>query len=90
MNRIGLQNRKALMQILNVDNKTKAVICGHIHQELAVDFNGIKVLGTPSTCFQFAPLTPEAEIDDKPPGYRVLRLHDDGNIDSNVVFLPGE
>jgi Icc protein len=63
------------------------VICGHIHQELETRVNNIVVYGTPSSCFQFKPHTPEAEIDDKPPGYRVMTLYDDGKIESQVYWV---
>ena len=87
MDRIGVQNGHALFDVLLKYKNVKAVICGHIHQELQTQVNGIAVYGTPSSCFQFKPNTPEAEIDDKPPGYRMLTLHDDGKFDTQVYWV---
>ncbi len=87
MDRIGVQNGPALFDVLCKYNSVKAVICGHIHQELETRVNNITVYGTPSSCFQFKPHTPEAEIDDKPPGYRVMKLHDDGKIETQVYWV---
>jgi Icc protein len=88
MDRIGLENGDQLMDALQAHGKVQVVICGHIHQELSVTVDGIQIYGTPASCFQFTPNTLEAGIDDKPPGYRVLRLHDDGTHDTQVIFLP--
>jgi len=87
MDRIGVQNGEALFEVLHKHESVKAVICGHIHQELRTKVNDITVYGTPSSCFQFTPHTPEAAIDDKPPGYRTLTLHDDGTIESRVHWV---
>lgn len=87
MDRIGLQNGDELFAKLGKYDTVKAVICGHIHQELETRVNNIAVYGTPSSCFQFMPHTPEAEIDDKPPGYRVLLLYDDGTVQSQVHWV---
>ena len=47
----------------------------------------VRYLGTPSTSSQFAPHTIDAEIDSKPPAYRWLELHDDGRIDTDIVWV---
>jgi Icc protein len=44
---------------------------------------------TPATCMQFRPRQPGFEVDDRPPGYRVLDLQDDGRISTEVVWLEG-
>lgn len=56
---------------------------GHIHQEAVVD-SPTRLLGTPSTCFQFAPGTPAFAIDVAKPGYRWLHLAEDGTFASEV------
>jgi len=87
MDRIGVQNSDALFNVLCKYENVKTVVCGHIHQELHTQVQGIAVYGTPSSCFQFAPNTPEAEIDNKPPGYRILTLLDDGRFDTRVCWV---
>ncbi|MCG6969868.1 MAG: phosphodiesterase [Gammaproteobacteria bacterium] len=87
MDRIGVQNGEALFNVLCKYNSVKVVICGHIHQELETQVNDIVVYGTPSSCFQFKPLTSEAQIDDKPHGYRLLKLHSNGKIESRVYWV---
>ncbi|MDZ7841405.1 MAG: metallophosphoesterase [Gammaproteobacteria bacterium] len=63
----------------------KAVVCGHVHQELAAERNGIAVLATPSTCVQFLPGSDEFAIDPAAPGYRVFELEEDGRWSTTVI-----
>ncbi|MDI5829785.1 hypothetical protein MJN51_39885, partial [Salmonella enterica subsp. enterica serovar Kentucky] len=35
--------------------RVKYLLCGHIHQELDLDWNGRRLLASPSTCVQFKP-----------------------------------
>jgi Icc protein len=44
---------------------------------------------TPSTAMQFRPRNAYFEVDERPPGYRVLDLRVDGSIASEVVWLEG-
>jgi Icc protein len=46
-------------------------------------------MGTPSTCFQFAPHSATFAIDDAGPGYRWLELHADGSLESRVGRASG-
>lgn len=87
MDRIGLINGDALMQILNGFGQVRVLINGHIHQSLEVISGHVQVLGTPSTCFQFMPATPEAGIDTAPPAYRYLQLFDDGSFATRLYQL---
>ena len=58
--------------------RVKAYAFGHIHQE--VDEPGVtRLLGTPSTCYQFG-RGETFSIEDLPPGYRWLRLGADGSL----------
>lgn len=56
---------------------------GHIHQEADVALS-TRLLGTPSTCFQFAVGTAQFAIDDLKPGYRWHHLADDGTFTTEV------
>jgi Icc protein len=62
----------------------RAVLWGHVHQEIDRQRNGVRLLASPSTCVQFAAGSANFKADDKPPGYRWLRLHADGRIDTAV------
>lgn len=87
MDRIGLRNGQALFEALRGFDNVRAILCGHIHQELDVEHESVRVLASPSTCVQFAPRTEDFAVDRKPPGYRWLLLHADGRIDTGVNRL---
>lgn len=84
MDKINLRNAAELLAILRAFNNVKAVIWGHVHQEFDVQKHGIRWLATPSTCIQFTPQAVEFTVDDKAPGYRWLRLYDDGQLQTAV------
>lgn len=69
--------------------RLRGAIFGHAHQAVEAWFEDIPLLGTPSTCFQFKPQSATFELDDLGPGYRWLKLADDGSISSEAVWLTG-
>lgn len=77
-----IEDGEALMRLL-ARAKVPAYAFGHIHQEADVPLS-TRLLGTPSTCFQFATNTAEFAIDDAKPGYRWLHLAEDGSVTSDV------
>jgi Icc protein len=85
-------------RILRVDELTNAIaatpgatlcgtIFGHAHQEIEATSNYGPLLGSPSTCFQFAPKSEKFSLDDKAPGYRWLFLAADGCITTKLERL---
>jgi Icc protein len=86
---LGLLDAEPFMAIVGRHPQVRAVVWGHAHQALDVFRGGTRYLCTPSTCMQFKPRDPGFVTDDRPPGYRVLDLHDDGGIATEVVWLEG-
>ena len=82
-----LEEKNELFAILESYPKTRAIVCGHIHQALDTRHRNIQVFGTPSTCFQFKPASENFRLDDKAPGYRRLMLFPDGTIETEVFRL---
>ncbi len=87
MDTMGLQQADELFAVLDRYPQVKAVVWGHIHQQFEQRRKGVKLLGSPSTCVQFMPGATEFSLDDKPPGYRWLNLHIDGEIETGVTYL---
>lgn len=87
MDRIGITNGDEFLELLKQYQQVKLVINGHIHQVVEKKFGHFTVLGTPSTCAQFKPGTLKAGIDDTPPGYRYLELHEDGHFNTTVFRI---
>ncbi len=81
---IGLRNADELLLRLRSYPQVKALLWGHIHQEWDEVRDGIRFLATPSTCIQFAPHSEDFKVSEEQPGYRWLRLHADGRLETGV------
>ena len=89
MSGIGLQNQEEFLAIIDRCSSVRAVLYGHIHQELDFVLKGVRYFCTPSTCIQFKPGVQDFTLDDVNPAYRWMVLHPDGRIDSEVVRVTG-
>lgn len=83
----GLRNAHTLAAILQRYPKVNTLLCGHIHQELDLDWHGRKLLASPSTCVQFKPHCTNFTTDDISPGWRYIDLSPDGEIETQVFRL---
>jgi len=90
MDTMMIENSPALFSIVQNHPQVKAITTGHIHQEMDIQKNDVRVLGTPSTCFQFKPASRDFSVDTTAPGFRVIRLYPDGRIEAEVTRLPGK
>lgn len=88
MEPLGLQNADRFLARLEIDKRVRAVLWGHIHQQLEQQRGSIRLLASPSTCVQFAVASSDFATDTQSPGYRWLRLYDDGRIDTATSRLP--
>ncbi|MCZ6710737.1 MAG: phosphodiesterase [Gammaproteobacteria bacterium] len=79
-----IQNGQELLEFLSERASVKGLVFGHVHQVVESVYRDIVLLGTPSTCFQFAPNTQTFSIDDTMPGYRWLYLYADGHVATEV------
>lgn len=85
----SLRNAGALDNVLVHYPRVKHLLCGHIHQELDVEWNGRRIMATPSTCVQFKPHCANFTLDTVSPGWRWLELHADGSLTTEVCRLAG-
>lgn len=83
----SLRNSSMLERVLERYPLASTLLCGHIHQDLDLDWNGRRLLSTPSTCVQFKPHCTNFTIDSEAPGWRWLELYDDGRVDTMVQRL---
>ncbi|EGT3621087.1 3',5'-cyclic-AMP phosphodiesterase [Morganella morganii] len=70
----SLRNSHMLAEVLTRYQNIDAILCGHIHQDMDVMWNGIRILATPSTCVQFKPHCTNFTLDTAAPGWRYLEL----------------
>lgn len=88
LDRQRVANADALFEIMAKHGNVKAVINGHVHQEWSGEHRGIKLFSTPSTCMQFKPDSHDYAEDVPIPGYRWIKLYDDGSFETAVVRVP--
>ncbi|WP_449430905.1 3',5'-cyclic-AMP phosphodiesterase [Pseudomonas putida] len=81
---IGLHNAQALFDVLKRYPQVRALLWGHIHQSWDEWRDGLRLLATPSTCIQFAARSEDFQVSEEQPGYRWLRLHGDGRLETGV------
>ena len=82
-----LFNDESFFKLAGRYPQARGVVYGHIHQAMDVTHNGLRLLGCPSTCFQFKPDTDDFALDRVPQGYRCIELHPDGKISTKVVRM---
>ena len=87
---MGLLDAPVFWRAVRAAPHLRAVLCGHVHQVFDRLHQGVRVLTTPSTCVQFQPRSRTYTPDPRAPAFRVLHLHDDGSLGTEVrrVCMP--
>lgn len=85
LDKLGLTNADEFWKIISRFPQVNTVLFGHVHQEYEQVINGIKCYSAPSTCFQFKRKQDEFGLENLPPGFRWIHLHDDGHIETAVI-----
>ncbi len=84
---VGLRNADQFLEIIDRHSNVRGVVWGHVHQEYDNIRNGVRFMSSPSTCAQFKPHSDDFAMDERPPGFRWLKLAADGSIDSGVEWM---
>lgn len=80
-------NADELFAVLERHAGVRGLAWGHTHQPLDAARGGIRLMGTPSTCMQFAQESPEFSVDGRPPAYRWMQLGADGTLDTGIEWV---
>lgn len=84
MDTMALDNPKDFFSVIDRSTQVRGILWGHVHQSFSGRRNGVALLGTPSTCIQFAPGSEHFAIDSLTPGFRWLELNPDGSITTGI------
>jgi 3',5'-cyclic-AMP phosphodiesterase len=84
MDQIRLENSDELFEIIDRFPHVKLVLFGHIHHAFEQLRHSVRYIGTPSTCVQLKPLSDVFTTDDRPPGFRLIKLYPDGQYETEV------
>ncbi len=84
---VGLDNGDDVLNRMAASGKVRLAVSGHVHQAYDADHRGIRIITTPSTCRQFAVGSDEFAVDDSPPAYRRIELHDNGEHSNELIWV---
>lgn len=92
MDTMMIENHAALFSVLDSHRSVRGIIYGHVHQTQETvrhskDSGLLRMLASPSTCFQFKPVSKIYALDTTSSGYRVLQLSSDGDINTTIHRL---
>lgn len=83
----SLRNVEQLSHLIAAYPNVKALLHGHIHQEVDTIWQDKRILATPSTCIQFKAGCDEFTLDLLPPGWREITLCPDGTLHTECKRL---
>jgi Icc protein len=84
---MAIDNPDALFAIVDRHPNVRGMLWGHIHQTFEGVRNGVRLMASPSTCVQFTPNVEDFQVDEEPPGFRLLAMLPDGSIRSEVTRI---
>ena len=84
---VKLKNGKQLLDRLEKAGRVRLLVFGHVHQAYDDEQQGIRILGTPSTCRQFKPGSDDFDVDERPPAYRRIELFANGSIEEELIWV---
>lgn len=87
LDEVMLDNADEFFAVLARHRRVRGVAWGHTHQPFDGERDGLRLMGTPSTCMQFAQASEDFAVDDRPPAYRWLELGDDGAIATDIEWV---
>lgn len=87
---VGLENSAEFLARIQAYGKVRLVVFGHVHQVYDELHEGIRIVGTPSTCRQFKQGSETFAVDDNPPAYRRINLYTDGRFEHDLVWVNDE
>jgi 3',5'-cyclic-AMP phosphodiesterase len=89
LDKVALDNADEFFAVADSCARIRGVLWGHVHQAQDTQRRGIRMLGTPSTCFQFRPRVQKSDVDpDAGPAWRWLELLGDGRIVTRIESAP--
>ena len=91
IDRHGLQNKTQFWQAVEASCQVKAIACGHVHNGVTLSKvkgnESIPLFTCPATSVEFDRHSKDFSVTTQGPGYQVLQLNDDGNIDCQRIYL---
>jgi len=87
LDELMLGNAAEFFDVLARHPGVRGLAWGHTHQPFEGMHGHIRLMGTPSTCMQFAQNADEFEVDNRPPAYRWIELEPGGGIETGIEWV---
>lgn len=88
LDELGLVNRDEILDMVCRHPGTTLLLSGHVHQEIDQQMDHVRLLATPSTCYQFKANSDRMQRLETPqPAYRYIELRP-GSIHTRVRYIP--
>lgn len=84
---VSLDEPDIFFERVGASGKVRLAIFGHVHQAYDREHHGVQIISTPSTCSQFKPGSDDFAVDERPPAYRRIYLHADGQFETELVWV---
>ena len=90
LDELMLDNAGEFFEVLDRHPGVRGVAWGHTHQPFEGSRGHVRLMGTPSTCMQFAQNADEFAVDSRPPAYRWLTLGKRGDVETGVEWVEAD
>lgn len=90
LDQVGLKNATEFLNMIVRSGKVRTTLFGHVHQPFDEQHEAVRIIGTPSTCRQFKPGSDDFALDELPPAYRRIELLADGQVESELIWVPSD
>jgi 3',5'-cyclic-AMP phosphodiesterase len=87
LDELMLDNASEFFDVLARHAQVRALAWGHTHQPFEGMHGHVRLMGTPSTCMQFAQNSNEFRVDSRPPAYRWIELDDQGGLETGIEWV---
>lgn len=84
IDQLGLTNHQEFWEIMKDHREVKAVLFGHVHQEVDKTYHGFRLLSVPATSVPFKPGSDQLAFDSPKQGYRIITLFPGGRFNTRV------
>jgi Icc protein len=90
LDELMLDNAPEFFAVVARHAGVRGIAWGHTHQPFEGMHGRVRLMGTPSTCMQFAQNADEFEVDARPPAYRWMVLEDGGGIETGIEWVDAD
>ncbi|PCJ87159.1 MAG: hypothetical protein COA54_06550 [Thiotrichaceae bacterium] len=88
LDKLGLKNQREFLRVIQKYSQNILLVCGHVHQEVDQQIDGLRLLATPSTCHQYEANSEHMSRTATPaPAYRYVSLSRKNNVDTTVHYI---